>query len=225
MNANKKIEKIKKLLALSSNNPEREEAERAMEMACKMMSDEGLTAEDIKQSSMDDEYGELGESWLNDGELKQMLNWKKVLISNLAYLFDCKLINFSEQRKNKILIIGRESNRITCEMMYNWLHDRTMKEARELYGAQTAKRNSYCVGVANGIAAKVHQIKPKENLPNGWGIVPLSEAESYMKQFHPNTVKRSLSTTVSDREANSRGYRVGKDTSLNHQFGLKAICA
>jgi len=226
MNKTEKIEKIKKLLALAGNNPEKNEAERAMFVAQKLMSSEGISAEDIANSTMDDELGELGEDWLNEGEEKQLYNWKKVLISNLAYFFDCKLINYPNGRKCKLLIVGRESNRITCEMFYNWLHDRTMKEAKEIYGNQTAKRNSYCVGVANGIAVKIHEIKPSKDVKNGWGIVPLDEVEQFMKEKHSNLSKgKSISTTVRDGAAAAAGRKVGENTSLNHQFGLKAIGA
>ena len=218
-----KIEKIKKLLNTTGRTEE--ETSAFLAMAKKLMDSEGLSTEDITKYSIDDELGELGDSWLNDGEEKRLLNWKKVLLSNLAYFFDCRIINHTINSKNKILIVGRESNRITCQMMYNWIHDRTMKEARELYGSQTAKRNSYCVGVANGIATKVHQLKGDISKPNGWGIVPINEVDAYMKSKFSNLRNRSISTTVSDRQAMSAGRKVGENTSLNNQFGLKAICA
>ena len=229
MNKTDKIEKIKKLLAKAdkSRNSSEAEAEVAMRMAMAMMDSADISMADVQSSSMDDEFGELGHSWLNGGEAKQYFVWKKILIQNLAYFFDCSVVNCTEERKSKFDIIGRESNRITCEMFYNWLHDRTMKEAKEKYGSQTAKRNSYCLGVAQGIANKIKQIKPKEEnaKANGWGIVPINEVNKLKYELYPNLISTKLKTTMSDGGAYVAGREVGNNTSLNNQFGLKAICA
>lgn len=229
MNKTDKIEKIKKLLAKAdtSRNSSEEEAEVAMKMAMDMMNSADISMSDVQASSMDDEFGELGHSWLNGGEAKQYFIWKKILIQNLAYFFDCAVINCAEGRKSKLDLIGRESNRITCEMFYNWLHDRTIKEAKEKYGSQAAKRNSYCLGVAQGIANKIKQIKPKEENAkvNGWGIVPIDEVNKLMCELYPRLTHGKLKTTMSDGSAYAAGREVGSNTSLNHQFGLKAICA
>lgn len=229
MSKSDKIEKIKKLLAKADNsrNSSEQEAAVAMEMAMSMMDSAGISMADIQASTMDDEFGEMGHSWLNGGESKQMFNWKKVLIHSLAYFFDCELVNCPEGRKSKVDIIGRESNRITCEMFYNWIHDRTMKEAKERFGSQTAKRNAYCVGVAQGIKMKVFEIKPKAmtSKANGWGIVPINEVKGYLRKIYPELRTGKITTTSSDRDAYAAGRIVGENTSLNNQFGLKAICA
>ena len=234
MSKSDKIEKIKKLLAKAdtSRNSSEEEAEVAMKMAMAMMNSADISMFDVRcsmfdvqASSMDDEFGELGHSLLNGGEAKQYFNWKKILIQNLAYFFDCAVINCVEGRKSKLDLIGRESNRITCEMFYNWLHDRTMKEAKEKYGSQTAKRNSYCLGVAQGIANKIKQIKPKEEnaKANGWGIVPVDEVNKLKCVLYPHLTCEKIKTTMSDSGAYCAGREVGNNTSLNNQFGLKAI--
>lgn len=229
MSKSDKIEKIKKLLAKADNsrNSSEQEAAVAMEMAMSMMDSAGISMADIQASTMDDEFGEMGHSWLNGGEPKQMFNWKKVLIHSLAYFFDCELVNCPEGRKSKVDIIGRESNRITCEMFYNWIHDRTMKEAKERFGSQTAKRNAYCVGVAQGIKMKVFEIKPKAmaSKANGWGIVPINEVKGYLRKIYPELRTGKITTISSDRDAYAAGRIVGENTSLNNQFGLKAICA
>ena len=233
MSKSDKIEKIKKLLAKAdtSRNSSEEEAEVAMKMAMAMMNSADISMSDVQASSMDDEFGELGHSWLNGGEAKQYFNWKKILIQNLAYFFDCAVINCAEGRKSKLDLIGRESNRITCEIFYNWIHDRTMKEAKEKYGSQTAKRNSYCLGVAQGIANKIKQIKqikqikPKEENAkvNGWGIVLIDEVNKLMCELYPHLTHGKIKTTMSDGSAYAAGREVGRNTSLKHQFGFKAI--
>jgi hypothetical protein len=226
MNKNK-IDKIKKLLAKadkSANNCE-EEASLAMKMAMEMMDSEGISFADIQASSMEDELGELGESILN-GTSKKYLNWEKILSNALGYFFDCSTINnrvtsYKSERK----IIGRESNRITCEIFYNWIYDKAMKEAKELYHVQTAKRNSYCLGVANAIQKKVFELKPmsKSTTPNAWGIVPIDEVLEFMRKKYPDLKDVSYSYSVSDDRAYSAGKKSGEGISLNRQFGLQAI--
>lgn len=228
-----KIEKIKKLLAKAdkSRNSAENEADVAMKMAMSLMDSEGLSMSDIQSSSMDDEYGELGNTFLNEGEIKQLFNWEKQLLASLAYFFDCVVVTehpIRNSRKIKPNIIGRESNRITCEMFYNWIRNRTMKEARDLYGSQAAKRNSYCVGVANGIFRKIQQIKPSTERvkSNAWGIVPINEVKNYVNKIYCFGVKNNhIKTSAADSSAYSAGQKTGENTSLNHQFGLKAICA
>ena len=226
MNKNK-IDKIKKLLAKadkSANNCE-EEASLAMKMAMKMMDSEGISLADIQASSMEDELGELGESILN-GTSKRYLNWEKTLNNALAYFFDCSTINNRvTSYKSERQIIGRESNRITCEIFYNWIHDKTTKEAKELYHGQTAKRNSYCLGVANAIQKKVFELKPKSKstTPNAWGIVPIDEVLEFMRKMHPDLKNVHYNINISNRKAFNDGEKSGEGISLNRQFGLQAI--
>ena len=227
MNVKEKLDKIKKMLAKAdkAKNNSEAEAEVAMKMAMKMMEDSGISMTEVQSSSMDDELGELGNTWLNNGEAKRMLNWKKILLSSLCYFFDCRVVSESVgSGKLKYNIIGRESNRITCEMFFNWIHDRTMKEARELYHAQTTKRNAYCLGVARGISSNIFKMKPKNDTKNGWGIVPINETDAYMKKLYPSLVKgKKIETSIRDASAYNAGKETGTKTSLNHQFGLKAI--
>ena len=107
--------------------------------------------------------------------------------------------------------------------MYNWIHDRTMKEAKEKYGNQTAKRNSYCMGVANGISVKVHKMKKEFPQRNAWGIIPVDEVMNYLSKTHPSAKNVKVDSSFSDSSAYSNGIYVGKNTSLNKQFGLKGI--
>lgn len=222
---NKTIERIQKLLDRAEGTTFEAEAEACLRKAQQIMSSEGISAADIASKSKDDELGTLGENKLNNGEAKSYFNWKKILLNSLSYFFDCKLI-FSSVGSRKVVytVIGRESNRITFEVMYNWIHDKTMKEARERYGSDTAARNSYCLGVANGISDKIYEMKRKTPATDAWGIVPIDEVRSYIKEHYKNLTKgKAISTNVSDGAAYSSGKKAGSDTSLNRQFGLKRI--
>lgn len=223
---NKTIERIQKLLDRAEGTTFEAEAEACLRKAQQIMSAEGISAADIASKSKDDELGILGENKLNNGEPKSYFNWKKILLSSLSHFFDCKLITSATGNSRKIVytIIGRESNRITLEVMYNWIHDKTMKEARERYGSDTAARNSYCLGVANGISEKIYEMKKKVPAMDAWGIVPIDEVKAYIKEHYKNLSKgKAISTNVSNGAAYNSGKKAGNDTSLNRQFGLKRI--
>ena len=220
------IEKIRKLLALSKGNTFEEEANSALLMAQKLMAKEGISEEDIKKQSRDEELGKLGEFWLNRGEEKRLLSWRKILMGAICRLFDCRVVLYTNQGKTKAKIIGREGNRVTAEIMYNWICDKAMKEAKDKFGGATAKRNAYCIGVADSISIKVSKIKPADaKLTDAWGIVPLDEVDAYVSATIGKTTTTSIKKTVSDRDAYVGGRISGEETSLNKQFGLKCISA
>lgn len=221
-----KIEKIKKMLALAKGTNFENEAEQALAMANKLTSEVGLTMEEIAKISIEDEFGKLGSEFLNNGEEKAYQPWRRTLLNALCRMFDCSFVNNRKSGTTKftIDIIGRESNRITVQLMYNWIADRTLKEAREKFGKMTAKRNSYCNGVANAIWNKICQMKPNpKNDKNAWGLVPISEVEDYKLSKYPHLVTTLNKATISDGEAYASGIEVGNSTSLNKQFGIKMI--
>ena len=81
--------------------------------------------------------------------------------------------------------------------------------------------------MAQGIKMKVFEIKPKAmaSKANGWGIVPINAVKGYLRKIYPELRTGKITTTSSDRDAYAAGRIVGENTSLNNQFGLKAICA
>ena len=220
------VEKIQKLLDRANGTDFEGEAEACLRKARELMTANGVSEGDLAAHSRDEELGELGSNWLNGDEAgKSYFNWKKILLSCLSYYFDCHIINCSAgARKIKIDVLGREANRITFEIMYNWIHDKTMKEAREKYGSDTARRNSYCLGVANALSSKIYTIKPRADEKDGWGIIPMDEVNALVKDKYP-MLKHSKIKSCAVADAYGAGREVGDNISLNRQFGLKAIGA
>ena len=222
------VEKIQKLLDRANGTNFEAEAELCLCKARELMTAHGVTDGDLAAHSREETLGELGANWLNDDEDgKTYYNWKKILISCLAYYFDCHLVYCNAgSRKVKIDVIGREANRVTLGIMYNWIHDKTMKEAREQYHSDTARRNSYCLGVANALSAKIFLIKPRSNEKDGWGIIPMDEVKAFTREKYPMLHKgKRIQATASMTDAYREGKAAGDSISLNRQFGLKAIGA
>ena len=224
----KKLDKIQKLLDRADGTDFEAEAEACLRKAHEFMASEGLSEADLAAHSREEELGELGSNWLNDDEDgKIYYNWKKILISCLSYYFDCYIVtDHIGSRKTRIDIIGRDANRITFQIMFNWIHDKTMKEARDRYHTDTARRNSYCLGVVNALAAKIYKIKPKANVKDAWGIVPIDETKAFAHDKYPMLRKgKKIQASASMLDAYREGKEVGDSISLNRQFGLKAIGA
>ena len=211
----KKLDKIQKLLDRADGTDFEAEAEACLRKAHEFMASEGLSEADLAAHSREEELGELGSNWLNDDEDgKTYFNWKKILLSCLAYYFDCQIVYCGAgARKVKIDVIGREANRV-------------MKEARDRYHTDTARRNSYCLGVVNALAAKIYKIKPKANVKDAWGIVPIDETKAFAHDKYPMLRKgKKIQASASMLDAYREGKEVGDSISLNRQFGLKAIGA
>ena len=222
------VEKIQKLLDRANGTDFEGEAEACLRKARELMTANGVTDGDLAAHSREETLGNLDSNWLNDDEDgKTYFNWKKILLSCLAYYFDCQIVYCGAgARKVKIDVIGREANRVTFGIMYNWIHDKTMKEAREQYHSDTARRNSYCLGVANALAAKIYSIKPRSNEKDGWGIIPMDEVKAFMHDKYPMLCKgKKIQTSASRSDAYGAGRAAGDSISLNRQFGLKAIGA
>lgn len=222
---NELYNKIQKLLSLGTGSVQGNEAEVALKMANDLMQKHNITMSELNAASREEELGKL-EKFSNGDKAYKI--WERILMSSLAKLFDCRVVMSSlpGTTRKTMYIVGRESNTRTAQLMYNWIHDKTMQEARERFGSKTSMRNSYCVGVAQAISNKVLEMK-KENdkTDNGWGLVAINEVDQFMKaEFGALTRSRSR-LSASDNRAAAAGYSEGEKIGLNRQFGLKAIGA
>lgn len=221
----KLLKKIEKLLALSNSNYEGE-ADTALKMAYDLMNQNDISMEDIKVHSKDETLGKLGSGAL-DEEDKQYRKWEVSLLNAIAKMFDCQVLrtcyNNYFYRKSSLSIIGRESNRITTKLMYGWIHDKTMKEAKSLGGSLSTRR-AYCVGVSNSISRKVDLLKAEAPKTDKWGLVPVDEVTNWIKTELGNINSLDWSAgSIEDGIAYARGVAAGEETSLNKQFNLNGI--
>lgn len=222
MNTDKLLDKIQKLLNLGNDTCYIAEAEKALKKAEELMKQNGISAEDLLGHSKDSVLGTLGEDYLSDSE-KQYRRWERSLICSIAKMFDCKILTVSYSsrycKKSKIVIAGRQSNRITTKLMYNWIRDKTLKEARVISDSPSGRR-TYCVGVTDAIHQRVLKAKAAtETIKDEWGIVPLDEVEDYLKNAHKGIKTHEFSTgSVRDAALYNAGVAVGMDTSLDKQL-------
>lgn len=123
--ANKILDKLKKLKAMSGSSNEHE-AQRAMEIMSKLMEKHDISAAMIKKIENQTATATEGE-WKkpNTANLK---NWEIRLASAIARLFNTKIVvsgshnNAWRYKRNKILFVGVEGD---CEIaieMYDWVN-------------------------------------------------------------------------------------------------------
>ena len=225
----KKISRIEKMLRLGEDTDFQGESELALQMAYKLMNENGISMEQVTMASRDEKLGVLGDSQI--GRTKQFRRWEKILLSSLAKVFDCRVLCIKSgalhDKKQSYYIAGREDNRKTVELMFDWIQKKTLKEARAVGQGSASRRNAYATGVARAVSVKAAALKADtQDSKDAWGIVPMDEVASYItEQFGKCKTSNISSSRISSRDAAAytAGRAAGEDLSLNRQFGLKAI--
>ena len=219
------ISKIEKLLNLGNGTSFKGEADMALQLAYQIMQANNLTMEDIKGHSREAELGPLGTT---SSANKQLRKWEKSILCSLARLFDCQIISTRSgsyyDRKAEYTIVGRESNRVTVKLMYDWIQKDTLKKARKIGGAYASVRNSYATGVANAINRKVSSLKATAPKSDVWGIVPVDEVQNYVDQIYGKLKNTSIKhINIRDAAAYCLGRSDGDKISLNRQVSSIGI--
>lgn len=217
------IARINKLMSLTSSS-NKNESEKAAEMAFKLMEKNNISMSDLKASNIKKELGEVGVSHLDSKS--RITFWEKQLGYVIATYFDS--ISFITTRHHPTIygryihsmgFIGHESNRITCELMYDWLRKTIKRESRKRF-SDYAQRQSFCVGVVHSLKEKY--LKEKQNeTKTETGLVIYDEVKQFVDNM--NMKKDKAKCPALGSESFNAGETMGSELSLNRQFGLKAI--
>lgn len=217
------ISKINKLMALTSSSNVHESA-KAAEMAFKLMEENNISMNDLNVSNIKEELGEVGVSHVDSKS--RITFWEKQLSLVIASHFDS--ISFITTRPHPTTygryvhsmgFIGHESNRITCELMYEWLRKTIKREARKKF-SDYAQKQSFCVGAVNSLKEKYNKEKQNETKTET-GLVIYDEVKQFADNMHMKTDNAKCPALGS--ESFNAGKAMGSELSLNRQFGLKAI--
>ena len=222
----KLLSKIEKLINLGNGSSYEGEASIALKRAYDLMRQHGVSMEDVMAHSKDEVLGLLGSENLEE-KRKQYRKWEINLCVNICKLFDCKALHSGLRtwwdKKGTLVIVGREGNRTTAKLMYQWIHDKTLKEARQI-GDCSSSRNAYCTGIVDSLSNKIRAIKAGESNVDQWGLVPVSEVENWINlQFGKLDDYSMNGATIKDSMAYYGGRREGDKISLNRQFATTGI--
>ena len=223
----KLLARISKLLALGNGSSFDGEADASLQKAYTLMKEHNISMAQVEGVSRESQLGSLDEQAIIGFPAKR---WEKVLIIVVARLFDCKTFQYSRQDSqgricNTEYIVGREGNRITAVLMYDWLRDKLRADAI-VRGGNVSARDAYCLGCVRAIREKVNAIKASESPTDAWGIVPVDEVSQWMKTMRPELVSVGICANAHDSDAYADGRRDGANINLNKQFAQQALpCA
>lgn len=223
----KLLTRISKLLALGNGSSFDGEADTAFQKAYALMQEHNISMAQVEGASREAQLGSLDEQAIVGFPSKK---WEQFLIIDVAKLFDCMAFEYSRyDQQGRICkteyIVGREGNRRTAVLMYNWLRDKLRADAIAR-GGKASARDAYCLGCVHAIHAKVTAIKASEGATDAWGIVPVDEITQWLKTMRPELVKTSLNSSCRDGDAYAAGKNDGANINLNRQFAQQSLpCA
>jgi hypothetical protein len=223
------IEKIQKLLALGGNNPNENEATTATQMAMDLLAKYNLSMSEVQNHDTEEvsheDYKPFGRSFPN---------WKTIILNALCHSHFCNLI--IRPGTGCYIIIGKETNRETCKMMFTYLCNVVDFETKEYLKSNDFDRsqgktysNSFRLGMANRLRTRLLEKKQEiinQNNQNGLiKVDPFSVAkrqnDDYAYQnFRIGSAKKTYFDTSSS--AYSAGFNAGGKIGLS---GSRAITA
>ena len=209
MDQNKLIERIKKLLALSANNPNPHEAQVALKRAQKL-----LTENDMSMSSLTEvESEEVGES-----KGKNVQKWSRIIYHAITELYQCEyFVDYNPPARH--IVIGTLSNRTTAILIIDYVLKAIRLESK---GKTASFKNGAALGIAQSCRKILENEKHnKEIIIPGTGLVAAnirlvrsSANERYLNDEHSDLTTGRRSTTYYDRS----GHDFGSQLSVNPQI-------
>ena len=209
MEQNKLVERIKKLLALSANNPNPHEAKVALKRAQKLLAENDMSMTSLTEVE-DECVGEI--------HGKNVQKWSCTVYGAITNLYQCEYI-INPNPPARHIVIGTLANRTTAILIINYV----LKAIRiESKGKSASFRN----GAALGVSQSCYEIlenekKNKEVIIPGTGLIAAdirlvrnSSNDRYINDEHGNVSTSRRSRTY----YNQSGLEFGSSLSINPQI-------
>lgn len=226
------IARIKKLLALASDNPSASEATAAALMAQKLIVDNDVSKDELYE----DEPEEISEV---EGANVIGKPWAMQLAQVIADNFRCQHFYNSKMQRTywgrkrtnsrKPVFVGYETDaeaaRVTFDKLYEIgerLADAECRRQRSLYGTAAGVRNSFLVGDGtNGYVGGIRSELEKQS--RELMLVRRKEVDDYYDERTAGCSSlRSNIRGSYDGEAASRGYEAGRDSLRSARIAGRA---
>jgi len=207
---NKIIERIRKMFALATNNPNSHEADSAMRMASKLLDKHNLTMSDLATK---EKVGIV---------IKEVSNmpWIRTTFMAISKLYDCEYIIDKSGSFAYHLIIGNESNRTTAEIVIEYVMEVIYKESK-------GKGNGFRNAMANGVYSNAMEIlkarmADREEVIPGTGLVPVDISKG-LREDNADWIRDNIGRTVKGKGTkcafDASGVQAGKNINLGAQIG------
>lgn len=227
------IEKIRKLLALATNNSNVNEAAAAAAMAQDLQYKHKISVAEVEASGGDEDDDEVIHADLHAPGLK----WRDSLVHGVAHAFYCKSITLNhsakrgEVRKGTVRIVGKTSDTQTAAYMYQYLVNEVERLAKEeevryryendghLVHSIKSYLNSFRVGAVMTIRERLgaqREAQDKANQPESTALVLRNDAlavnEAY-RTMYPK-IQKTKGPTCRANGGFARGQEAGRGVSL-----------
>ena len=211
MSNEKILNKIKKLFALGSNNPNENEAKSAIRMAKKLLDKHNFSMYELKDK---EHIGITIEDYVN-------MPWVRIIYGSVARLFDSKYVIDKTCKPAQHLIIGAESNRVTASIVIHYV---LSEIRREFSGMGNGVRNS----AASGVHQQVNSILSERNTSReevipGTGLVAMDLSIKMSSEIDEWIQKSmgSLGNSYNNCSSDNRGTSFGQNINLGVQISNK----
>lgn len=227
------LRRAKKIFALANNNPSAEEAASAMAQVEKVMAKYGLTYDDLKDDTVQKQFGE---TYTGKKQKSAFPNWYRWLAGAVANITETRAVRYEAHKEYTMRFQGINGDDQVAAMMMEYLVDtmnRCLKAYKKEHGLKgTAIALDFRRGFALEIANRAYEIKnereaqrkqEQEAANNGEPGQSLAviKLDLISNHFTGVTMSRRKQPKVrlSDDGAYSAGREAGSRTSLNKQVG------
>ncbi|HEY9811207.1 MAG TPA: DUF2786 domain-containing protein [Halomicronema sp.] len=215
------IEKIKKLLALTTSSNENEST-IAAEKASLLLAQHNLSLADLGNN----QDTEITETVIDN--TTRFVTWKMILLSGVADSNFCQALRSSYN--GNVFLLGSSTNLIVCQHLYDYLSKAIERRAKYRKGSGRAYLNAFRVGCATRLSERLLAQKNEMetsgipgtgNAPDTPGIVVRSMFEKNqlaIQDYLENrgvTVKSRSNSQISSEKGYNAGIKVGDQISLN----------
>lgn len=216
----KTLDRIRKVLALANGTDNPAEAELMMMKVQSMLDEHNLTLLDVENASEEDPIAtdkDVYHHFVKDG-------WKKWTVVRLGNLYGVKT-SWYKMTKNKtvISVTGRESARITLELMLPYVLKEIRAKARVLVsekGYSKAKAERYVANALNERMREMYRATLDDrNAMAGTGrdLIPVDE----IKAKFDEDIGKTRTVTDRSKADDERARELADEISLDKQMGTK----
>lgn len=213
-------DRIRKLIAKADSTSHPEEAETFMAKAQQLLEQHGMDLNDIGRLDEDDTVGRsAGDHLRNNGNA----NWRFALAGALAKFYGCRIIGTRRGNFTYWNVFGRESARVTFELMFPYVDRQVLALARE----ETRKGNFANYKQAHGqvgraLTSRIYRMmeaqeaaRPAASADTHNALVPVDQIENSIEAWLGGTKLRQ--SRAGHGGATGAAHRAAAKVSLNRQ--------
>lgn len=210
-------EKIAKLLAKAEGTNNEAEAAAFLAKVNELLERHQIAMHEIRDLKVDNDP--MGMT-VSDVKLYASMSWAPSLCASLAAFYGCKTVRTrTGANTSKITFIGRESARITCDLMIGYIISQVRVGAKRMEGVSksVAERK-----VGDALTIRLMRLaqtnESERQVAVGKGLIPVTDVDAYMREQFTNLKEGRGRKVRLDAQARDIAERI----SIHRQAGTSA---